>query len=42
MALRVGYEGLSLDGPAEPRLLDAFRRIVDSRSAALAGQERSS
>ena len=33
MALRVGYGGLSLEGPAEQRLLDAARRIVDSRTA---------
>ena len=33
MALRVGYGGLSSEGPAEQRLLDAARRIVDSRTA---------
>ena len=33
MALRAGYRGLSLDGQAEQRLLDAARRIVDSRTA---------
>ena len=37
MALRVGYEGLSLDDPAKPRLLDAARRIVDSCSASFDG-----
>ena len=37
MALRVGYEGLSPEGPAEPRLLDASRRIVDLRLASLDG-----